>query len=193
MFSLSKSHHCNSFIFQKTNSRHTISFHLTKSTKMVQTRSMSRAGTSENSLRTKKIVSKSTPELTTVSFIESDEPHCNSMFRSIEIHFNKNQQQQRTDIELRPESTATTSAASQSKPTTSNAETSLRATTPTTMLPQSRQLAYRIITYQQWVRVFNGLQTILGAIGGIYAIYRLVDTHIMQREERLEVLVLRRS
>lgn len=46
---------------------------------------------------------------------------------------------------------------------------------------------------QRYVRVFQTLKYFPGVIGGIYAIHQFSNTYIIQCEERIEVLVIRRS
>lgn len=50
----------------------------------------------------------------------------------------------------------------------------------------------RTMILQRCIRSFQTLGTLLGVIGGVYAIYKFIEENFMQHEEHLEVVVLRK-
>lgn len=119
----------------------------------------------------------------------------NKMLRTIKVHFNKNQQpasQESSKISsLSINSLQSTSLAS-SPPISQPISQAEASTTLTMRAAGSPSMLAKFES--RCVRVFGFFQSVLGVIGGAYAIYRIYDMYIMpRREERIEVLVLRRS
>lgn len=116
----------------------------------------------------------------------------NEMLRTIKVHFNKNQQsapQESPKVSsLTINSLQSTSLASQSQASQSKVESS------TTLKMQEAEIPSICARFRaQCIRILRFVQSVLGVIGGGYAVYRIYETYIVPREERMEVLVLRRS
>lgn len=62
--------------------------------------------------------------------------------------------------------------------------------------PESaKKSRYKIMQsfWNRCINLANILTTIIGTIGGIHSIYQIINTYIIQQEERMEVVVIRRS
>lgn len=160
---------------------------------------MSRAIANLCSSKTVKSVLNRTPVLSTLNLTESNSTHLDGMFRTVKIHFNKKHQQQTAEFELSSSSSTRTTTTSPA----GLAETSLQSLTSLTSSaiaveskPSKIIRAMRVFNIMRssfCARVFQTLRSFLSVIGGVYAIHQLINTYIIQHEERMEVLVIRRS
>lgn len=160
---------------------------------------MSQSRASQRTASAEKNTTNQVSALSTASSINST--HHETMLSNIRVRFNKQQPEQSTE-------TTSSSSLSSTLKLSPLAVTSLPSTSWTTAFDHSSSsvmilsdsIAREIplsptiqATKSRCVRVFRSLMSLLGAIGGIYAIYHTIDRYFMQQEERIEVLVLRRS
>lgn len=142
---------------------------------MVKTRSMSKSRTSLWSTTTK----------TTNSNHDLEQP-ADAMFHSIKIRFDKQRNQSANESEAAASAIAHDPSPLSPLPTIdSSTSTSMHAERSTTTAKTTKQ--------SRILHIFRAVQSLLGIFGGAYAIYCIYNMHFVEREERFEVLMVRRS